>query len=204
MNALSERIVLKDSTCPLIRLDKARRSDKSVSFSISLCLHALIFILVGVSFVKPPQFGVERGLASIEVELTADKSEVPIPATVEEVVKQADDVIKKEEIKKAPVIVQSTGGAITEAKPDYLKNPAPAYPEAARRQSQEGVVILLAFINTNGFPVKVEVDKGSGFSLLDQAAVKAVRKWRFRPAMFGGIAVESSVRVPIRFNLFKN
>ena len=215
MPVLSERIFLNDQTCPVIRFDKARRNDKTIGFSMSLALHVLIFILVGVSLVKPPEFGVERGLGSIDVALMAAEAESSVSVSVEPVVEQKNDIIQKEESKfwerkterilefkgKDQTTIQSTGGAITEARPDYLRNPAPIYPDAARRQSQEGTVILLAFIDKEGHPVTVKIDKSSGHFLLDQAAMKAVEKWRFRSAMLGGIAVKSSVRVPVKFKL---
>ena len=37
--------------------------------------------------------------------------------------------------------------------------------------------------------------------LLDRAAIKGVRKWRFKPAKLAGIDVRSRVRVPVRFEL---
>jgi protein TonB len=52
-----------------------------------------------------------------------------------------------------------------------------------------------------GDPVKVEIIQGSGYSLLDQAALKAVRHWKFQPGSIGNIPVDSTVTVPIRFRL---
>lgn len=95
----------------------------------------------------------------------------------------------------------SEGGALVEASPAYLRNPAPAYPEAARRRGEEGLVLLLVNVDRGGRAVEVAVKKDSGFSALDKAAVKAVRRWRFQPAQLGSLAVDSKVEVPIRFTL---
>lgn len=95
----------------------------------------------------------------------------------------------------------STGGAITEAKPNYLKNPAPAYPWEAREKGWQGVVILKVAVDKFGRPMQVEKEQGSGYMILDETALKTVKKWRFRPAQIGTIPIESSVRVPIRFQL---
>ena len=184
MNAVSERITLKDMTCPLIRLDTARRRDRSLSFSLSLLLHVLVFFLVGVSLIKPAQFGVDEGMGSVEIDL--------VPA-LEEIAPQESVV--------PPMIVQSTGGAITETKPDYFKNQAPAYPDAARRRGQEGLVLLIVAVDKNGDPQTVEIKKSSGFVLLDDAAVKSVRTWKFQPGRIGSLPVDSHTEVPIRFQL---
>ncbi|MBI4027838.1 MAG: energy transducer TonB [Verrucomicrobia bacterium] len=99
--------------------------------------------------------------------------------------------------------LQSDGGVATEARPDYLKNPPPSYPERARRLNQEGPVLLAVRVTSAGIPDSVEVDQSSGFPLLDAAAVQAVKKWRFNPARLGVIPVNSMVVVPIEFQLRK-
>lgn len=102
---------------------------------------------------------------------------------------------------KDATTLRSRGGAITQAKPDYLRNPAPTYPEAARRAGQQGLVMLRVQVNARGTVDAVSVSESSGHSLLDQAAIKAVRKWKFRPATMGPMAVECEVEVPVRFKL---
>jgi len=87
------------------------------------------------------------------------------------------------------------------ARPDYLKNPEPAYPLAARRRRQEGLVLLAVTVTPQGRTARLEVKQSSGFSLLDQAAVQAVRDWEFEPARIGPIAVASEIEVPVRFKL---
>ncbi len=95
---------------------------------------------------------------------------------------------------------RSRAGAVS-ALPSYLKNPAPRYPEAARQAGQQGVVLLRVEISPAGKAEEVSVRQGSGFALLDDAAVSAVRKWKFRSAKAGGISVNSSAEIPIRFQL---
>lgn len=56
-------------------------------------------------------------------------------------------------------------------------------------------------VDREGTPIKVEILQSSGFRLLDQAAVKAVRHWKFQPGRVGDLPVESNVTVPIRFQL---
>lgn len=95
----------------------------------------------------------------------------------------------------------SRAGALNDT-PSYLKNPPPRYPEEARQAGQEGVVLLRVAISASGKAEEVVVYRGSGFSVLDEAAVRAVSKWRFRPAkVAGGIPVASSAEIPVRFQL---
>lgn len=97
---------------------------------------------------------------------------------------------------------QSTGvvqQAITRI--SYAQNPKPAYPREARRKRQEGVVLLRVTVSPDGFPMTVHIQESSGYRLLDRAASKAVRTWKFIPATAGGTAVIGTVDVPIRFFL---
>jgi protein TonB len=88
-----------------------------------------------------------------------------------------------------------------QAKPNYLKNPEPVYPELARRRRQEGLVLLAVKITAQGRAERVEIKKSSGFFLLDNAAVEAVRDWEFQPARIGSLSLESEIEVPVRFEL---
>lgn len=84
---------------------------------------------------------------------------------------------------------------------DYLENPAPAYPSASRRLGEEGKVVLRVFVEPDGRPSAVEVRTGSGSTRLDDAALDAVRRWKFLPARRGDQAVGAWVLVPIAFHL---
>lgn len=96
-----------------------------------------------------------------------------------------------------------TGGAVApvDLPPAYTHNPKPAYPRAARRLGQEGEVLLLVEILASGRVGKIDIEKSSGYDILDDAAVKAVRKWRFAPARKGKTTVNAWVRVPVEFSL---
>ena len=88
------------------------------------------------------------------------------------------------------------------SKPGYLRNPHPAYPEAARAAGQQGTVQLRVRVNSDGLVSSVALARSSGFPLLDERALSTVRdRWTFKPARIGGIAVTSEVIIPIRFTL---
>lgn len=83
----------------------------------------------------------------------------------------------------------------------YLRNPAPQYPLAARRTGQQGTTTVRVLVTPEGLPARVDLEKSSGSMHLDNAAVEAVKGWRFTPARRGNEAVEGWVLVPIVFRL---
>jgi protein TonB len=91
--------------------------------------------------------------------------------------------------------------AAPSVKAAYLRNPGPRYPDAARRAGEQGTVMLRVLVTREGLPGRVQVEKGSGSAHLDNAAVEAVRAWRFTPARQGGERVESWMLVPVVFRL---
>lgn len=90
------------------------------------------------------------------------------------------------------------GPSPARARPD---NPAPAYPEAARRQGLQGKVLLRVTVGPAGEPVQVSLVESSGWALLDDAAIDTVKGWRFDPARRDGLPVAAVVEVPLAFNL---
>jgi protein TonB len=83
----------------------------------------------------------------------------------------------------------------------YLANPPPVYPVLSRRMGEEGRVVLRVHVESDGRPSQVELREPSGFQRLDEAALRAVRGWRFVPARRGDEAVAAWVLVPINFTL---
>ncbi len=95
----------------------------------------------------------------------------------------------------------SQGTIRAKSKPGYFQNRPPEYPQLARQMHQEGLVMLSVEVDQKGMPVKVEVKQSSGYQLLDQAALKAVKRWRFQPERIGDIPIESKVTIPVKFRL---
>jgi protein TonB len=77
----------------------------------------------------------------------------------------------------------------------------PAYPEAARRNQEQGTVNLVVRVLHDGKVGEVNVKKSSGSRLLDEAAVAEAKKWQFVPGHKGPKPVDTWVEVPIRFQL---
>jgi protein TonB len=103
----------------------------------------------------------------------------------------------------APVVVAAPAPVVTAARfdADYLNNPPPVYPAQSRRLREEGQVLLMVHVSADGAAMAVHVRQGSGFERLDEAALAAVRQWRFVPARRGHQAIAATVLVPIVFTL---
>jgi periplasmic protein TonB len=203
-------------------------NDRKLSASVAFVLHMAFFLAGGAIFTQSAEYGIEAGLGGIEVHLTAAPAFIEAPAPFEPVKEETAVIDKSLEAEPQPVDVpqqvvpeirgdgsspvlgkdsttlHTSGGAMTEAKPNYLKNPAPRYPEQARRNGQEGVVMLLARVDEKGIASDVMVKSSSGHPLLDESALKAVKRWKFNPARVGSVAIDSRVEIPVRFELKKH
>ncbi|MFC1837899.1 TonB family protein [Thermodesulfobacteriota bacterium] len=92
-------------------------------------------------------------------------------------------------------------GTIQLAYPRYQLNAPPSYPGIARKRGQEGTVILQVLVNSEGRVDDLKIESSSNYSLLDRAALTAVRKWTFEPGRKGGLQIPMWVRVPVSFKL---
>lgn len=77
----------------------------------------------------------------------------------------------------------------------------PTYPSASRRAGEEGTVRLKVLVDEKGRPRDVAVATSSGFARLDQAAMEAVRKWRFVAATDGTNPISAWTQVAVTFRL---
>jgi protein TonB len=76
----------------------------------------------------------------------------------------------------------------------------PDYTETARKARIAGVVIVEAIIDKNGNVDDVKVVKGLPMGLADEA-VKAVKKWKFKPGTHNGQAVATIFNLTVNFKL---
>ncbi len=83
----------------------------------------------------------------------------------------------------------------------YLKNPAPEYPSLAQRRGWEGTVLLRVHVLANGKPSDIQIQRSSGRDVLDESAIRAVKRWSFVPAKRGDEAIAGWVSVPLEFRL---
>jgi protein TonB len=83
--------------------------------------------------------------------------------------------------------------------PRRLVDARPLYPDIARRARVEGTVVLEAVLDRSGHVSQVRVVKS--VPLLDQAAIDAVRQWRYTPSTLHGIPIEVLMTVTVTFRL---
>lgn len=83
--------------------------------------------------------------------------------------------------------------------PERTTHVPPAYPDVARAARAEGTVVLEATIDETGRVRNVRVLRS--VPLLDEAAMSAVRQWRYRPTLLNGVAVPVLLNVTVTFTL---
>jgi TonB family protein len=84
--------------------------------------------------------------------------------------------------------------------PTIISKVDPQYSEAARAARVQGTVVLAAVIGADGVPRIVRVVRSLGYGL-DEAAIAALERWRFKPGMKDGVPVDVSLNVEVNFNL---
>ncbi len=94
-----------------------------------------------------------------------------------------------------------SGANIKTHGPCIVNNFPPKYPRWARRQGYEGTSLLRVLISKDGKAQKIEIKESSGYSILDQAAIKTVNQWKFYPAKKMGINRSSQMLIPIVFEI---
>lgn len=137
-----------------------------------------------------------------EKEVKEEKTE-PEPVNKEKIEKDIEELVqnieKAKEKEPEPEVSEKSGTPVQ--MPAYLNNKPPEYPSMARKRGFEGKVILRVRVLSSGNPQELEIKDSSGYEILDEAALEAVEKWKFKPATRGGSPVDSWVEIPIRFEL---
>jgi TonB family protein len=91
--------------------------------------------------------------------------------------------------------------AFVSASPLYRENTPPEYPAIAKLRGYEGVVLVNAEILPDGRVGNTAISKSSGYTILDQSAIEAVKLWKFEPAKKAGKPFAIRVKLPIKFVL---
>ena len=94
----------------------------------------------------------------------------------------------------------SIGGQVKE--PRLLSSPMPVYPMVARQTHTEGDVVLSTVIDQTGKVADMKVV--SGPAVLRQAAVDALRNWKYEPSKLDGQSVSVHLLVTLRFRFASN
>jgi protein TonB len=91
-----------------------------------------------------------------------------------------------------------TGGNIKA--PALIKRVEPVYPDVAVSAFMQGTAILEAIVHEDGTVEEVKVLRSAG-KLLDQAALDAVKQWRYEPLLLNGIRTRFILTVVLSFKL---
>jgi periplasmic protein TonB len=90
------------------------------------------------------------------------------------------------------------GGDISN--PTVVYRVEPEYSEEARKARYQGTVVLEAVVRRDGRVDVLHLVRSLGFGL-DDNAIRALKQWRFRPAMKDGVPVDATLNIEVRFNL---
>jgi TonB family protein len=98
-----------------------------------------------------------------------------------------------------------TGGGVYHAggdvsMPQLLSKVEPEYSEEARKAKYSGTVLLSIIVDEHGLPRDIRVIRPVGLGL-DEKAIEAVSRWRFRPGVKGGRAVSVQANIEVSFRL---
>ncbi len=117
------------------------------------------------------------------------QGEAEPPAAADGAVERAASVTPERVVALSPAAAESS--VIHRVEPDY--------PEAARDQQLQGAVVLDVHIGQDGAVQDVKLV--SGEPLLADAAMAAVRQWRFQPRLIDGAPAEMQTSVTLNFRL---
>lgn len=109
---------------------------------------------------------------------------------------------------QAPKAVMVTAPVVSAPAPkavdldeNLISGKPPKYPIESLRKKEQGVVLLHLTVGSDGRVADISIARSSGFDRLDNAALRAVRDWRWRPMMRGGQPIPVSGDMPIPFTL---
>jgi len=174
---------------------------RSLGIFIVITFHVLLIWALAnglgktiITIINPPPIQ----LAPLEKQITPPLPVAPVEPILDKptkIVVTPDDLtnLKFDDAQPPVVIGNGTVEAVIVpgvSKPKLLKASKPDYPSGAARLGEEGATGLKLLINTDGRVADVQLISSSGFTRLDEAAIKhAKRNWAFSPCTEGGKAV---------------
>lgn len=143
----------------------------------------------------------EMARRPMSVDSPADLQE-PLPFKPTRQVQSADLAVAKVSTEAVAIPQRDRSGASIDQLPRSLRsNTPPNYPLEALQAGIEGRVLIRVYIEENGRVATASIHSTSGSTSLDNAALSAVRDWRFEPAQRGGEPAAHEVIIPVRFSI---
>ncbi|EHW0634746.1 energy transducer TonB [Vibrio vulnificus] len=134
----------------------------------------------------------------------SETTESESPRVAEKEVQKTPDKEQKqvEAPPPTPISQGATSRPVLIEKPNFMQRPVqPKYPRVAQKRGIEGTALFEIWLDDQGQLTKLLLITSSGAQVLDDAAQKAIKQWRFSPHSENGIKMPSRVRVPVRFSL---
>ena len=97
-----------------------------------------------------------------------------------------------------PVVAAAAPRVVTDVA--YIEAPQPHYPPESRRSGEEGLVVLRVLINEIGAVARIDIERSSGHTRLDDAACQAVKRAKFQPYVENGVPRMALATIPIEFS----
>ena len=166
----------------------------------------------------PPSLQQTPPTVSVAAPAAQPTAGIPLP-TEDEQVQEEQTIATQEELSQA-IGTGETGGTgdslviappasdalpafgeyvYVEELPEAITKVSPEYPDIARQSSMEGTVVVQALVGKDGKVKDTKVVKS--VPVLDDAAVAAVKRWVFKPALSNNKPVAVWVAVPVKFSL---
>ncbi len=191
----------------------ASRFGKGGAFALVVLLH--VVALYALSFMTPELSSVTpEPLQVISVAVPqAENDAPPLPAPVLRLpelptISEPEINVAAVETTSITVAVRSEPTATTDiatgtpkvvSTVEYIREPSAKYPPAAKALKQRGTVMLRALVDATGHAREVNVQRSSGYRLLDDAARAAVLNALFKPYVENGQSHPMYVVIPIEF-----
>ena len=195
---------------------------KTCGFLFSVGLHAVVLLLVAAPWRmsrKPAEYP-ELGVEALEFCLVKSRTETipvaeagpspnpstdPCPADVAEVdppPNPSPDPCPADVAEADPLPSPSSANLIScSADVELVGALRPVYPRSSRRRGEEGEVSLEVDVAADGAVADVRVVRSSGVAALDNAALQAMARAKFKPAMHDGLPVCATVTQVVSFRL---
>ena len=142
--------------------------------------------------IAPPKRAIPMPLPDVSAAVTLPPESIGVPPALTAPALPRSRALLRDE-------TAATKGVRTRAR--YLESMRPPYPKRAREMGWEGTVVLRVEVKPDGTVGAASVHRTSGYLTLDEAALVAVKRWRFAPQTDGAFSFAAVVDVPVRFDL---